>query len=75
MSSVEPVRVDLQHVVVEGRQAVAVGEFASRMRATGRLYESTFSAHFTVADGRIVRYRLLEDSYGLVLALTDQASA
>lgn len=71
LSSVDPQRVALQHIVVEGPQAVAVGEFASRMRATDTVYESIFSAHFTVEDGRIVRYRFLEDSHGLVLALTD----
>ncbi len=68
--SIDPVRAELQHVLVEGETAIATGEFASRMLATGKIFESIFFAHFTVRDGLIVRYRLLEDSYGLTVAMT-----
>ena len=66
----QPVRGEMEHLLVEGDFAVVTGEFASRMLPTGKLYESLFSAHFTVVDGLIVRYRLQEDSYGLVVALS-----
>ena len=69
-ASVEPLRADVQHVLVDGDVAVAVGEFASRMRPTGKLVESIFFALFVVRDGLIVRYRLLEDSQAVVVALT-----
>jgi hypothetical protein len=39
------------------------------MVATGRLFESMFSAHITVSNGLISRYRVQEDSWGLVVAL------
>lgn len=68
-ASVDPLRAEVQHLLVDGEIAIASGEFASRMRATGAVYESMFFAHFTVRDGRIVRYRLLEDSHGLSVAL------
>ena len=37
---------------------------------TGRLFESEFAVQITVRDGLIVRYRLLEEGHGLVVALT-----
>jgi ketosteroid isomerase-like protein len=69
-ANVEPLRAEVQHLFVDGDQAVAVGELASRMLQTGKVVESTFSAHFVVRDGLIVRYRLLEDSQAVVAALT-----
>lgn len=69
-ANVEPVTAEIQHILVRDDFGVAVGEFSSKMLKTGKVFESIFSAHFTVRDGLIVRYRLQEDSYGLVKALT-----
>lgn len=44
-------------------------QFTSRMNQTGRVLESLFSIVFIIRDGRIVRYRLLEDSHGVVVSL------
>jgi uncharacterized protein len=68
--SSRPVSATIHHVYVDGDAAVVTGEFVTAMTATGRLIESPFSAEFTVRTGRIVRYRLLEDSHALVVALT-----
>jgi ketosteroid isomerase-like protein len=68
-SAVTPLGADLQHLLVDGEVAVATGEFTSRMNRTGRVLESPFSIVFLVRDGRIVRYRLLEDSHGVVVSL------
>ncbi len=70
LASVDPVRFELEHLLVDGEVAISAGDFASRMHRTGRIYESMFFTHFTVRDGAIVRYRLLEDSHGLVVALS-----
>jgi uncharacterized protein len=70
LGNVEPVHFALDELLVEGEVAIATGEFASRMRRTGKVYRSIFFASFTVRGGAIVRYRLLEDSHGLVVALT-----
>lgn len=70
LENIEPVSVEIQHILADGDFAVATGEFASRMLKTGKIYESIFSAHFTVQNDLIVRYRLQEDSHGLVKALT-----
>jgi ketosteroid isomerase-like protein len=69
-ANVEPISAEVQHVLVDGEMAVAVGQFASRMVKTGKVVESLFFAQFVVRDGQIASYRLLEDSQAVVEALT-----
>lgn len=67
--SIEPITAQIDHILVEDNFAIATGHFSSRMNRSGQIYSSMFSAHFTVKDALIIRYRLQEDSYGLVEAL------
>ncbi len=67
--AVTPLSVEMRHLLVDGEVAIATGEFSSRMNATGRVLESLFSIDVTVRDGRIVRYRLMEDTHAVVLSL------
>lgn len=69
LQNIESVSFKIEHIVAEGNFAVATGHFISKMLSTGVLYESPFSAHFTVENNQIIRYRFLEDSNGLVKAL------
>ena len=69
-AAVEPVSVEVEHILYDGDHCVITGQFASTMLATGRLFDSMFSVHLTVANGVITRYRLQEDSWALVVALT-----
>jgi len=48
--------------------AVIVGELTSAIRSTGKVVESSFVIEFTVRDGRIIRYRLHEDSHAVALS-------
>jgi ketosteroid isomerase-like protein len=73
-ANAEPLRGMVQHVLVEGEMAIAVGEFASRMRKTGKVVESIFFAQLVVRDGLVVRYRLLEDTQAVVEAMTAEAA-
>ncbi len=68
--STEAVSGSVDHLLVEGNVALTSGRFASRMLQTGKVYESMFFTEIVVERGLIVRYRLLEEGYGLVLALT-----
>ncbi|WP_324680631.1 nuclear transport factor 2 family protein [Hymenobacter sp. GOD-10R] len=65
-----PVDAQLEHLLVAGPVAIVTGTFASTLRQTGRLFTSPFFLLLTVAQGKIVRYRLLEDTHALVVALT-----
>lgn len=67
--SIEPISAQIDHILVENDFAIATGYFSSRMNRSGQIFSSMFSAHFTVKDSLIVRYRLQEDSQGLVEAL------
>ncbi|MEP6628382.1 MAG: nuclear transport factor 2 family protein [Ginsengibacter sp.] len=69
LSNIESVSFDLEHVIVEEDFGVVTGKFISKMVKTGINYESPFSAHFQIAEGKIVYYRFLENSYGLLSAL------
>jgi ketosteroid isomerase-like protein len=69
-AAVEPVSVEVEHILYDGDHCVITGQLAATMLPTGRLFDSMFSVHITVADGMITRYRLQEDSWALVVALT-----
>jgi ketosteroid isomerase-like protein len=69
-AAVEPVSVEVEHILYHGEHCVITGQLSARMVATGRLFDSMFSVHLTVSNGMITRYRLQEDSWALVVALT-----
>jgi ketosteroid isomerase-like protein len=69
-ANVEPMGAEVEQLLVDGETAIVSGEFASRMLATGKVVESLFFIQLTVHDGQIARYRLLEDSHAVVVALT-----
>ena len=60
----------IEHFAVEVNTVITSGHFETRMLKTGKKFKSLFFMEITVLDGQIVKYRLLEDSFGLVLALT-----
>ncbi|WP_454812996.1 nuclear transport factor 2 family protein [Labrys neptuniae] len=68
ISSIEPRYFEVRSVLADGERAVILGELASLVRATGRLIETGFAFDLTVRQGRIVRYRMLEDSYAVAQA-------
>ncbi|MBC9928774.1 nuclear transport factor 2 family protein [Chitinophaga qingshengii] len=67
---VEPISYAFTGKFYAGDQAVLTGNLESRMLATGKVFYSPFTIQITVRDGRINRYLLLEDSFGLVKTLT-----
>lgn len=66
----ETVSAKIEHLLTEDNFAVVTGEFSTKMIKTGKIFDSIFSIHITIENNRIVRYRLQEDSYALVAALT-----
>lgn len=69
-SSVEPLTVQVDDLLVDGPVAVISGSFTSKMLPTGKIVDSLFFIRITVADGLIATYRLLEDSYAVSVAMT-----
>lgn len=64
---VEPRRYEVKRILADDTMAVIIGELTSAIRSTGKLVESPFAIEVTVRDGKIVRYRLHEDSYAVAL--------
>ncbi|GAA5116239.1 nuclear transport factor 2 family protein [Pseudonocardia adelaidensis] len=55
-------------VLVDGADAVVLGEIAHTAKPTGRSYVAAFALHVTVADGLITRYHIYEDSLAVARA-------
>ncbi|MEV0651049.1 nuclear transport factor 2 family protein [Phytomonospora sp. NPDC050363] len=55
-------------VLVDGADAVVLGVIEQTARPTGRAYTARVALHFTVEEGRIVRYHVYEDSLAVAEA-------
>ncbi|MFD1543726.1 nuclear transport factor 2 family protein [Nonomuraea guangzhouensis] len=57
-------------ILVDGADAVVLGEIVQTVKANGVGYSSPFALHLTVEDGLITRYHIYEDSLTVARALT-----
>jgi ketosteroid isomerase-like protein len=53
---------DITALLVDGADAVVVGELRQTLRATGVAYRAGFAVYVTVSDGLIIRHHIIEDS-------------
>ena len=58
-------------VLVDGTEAVILGEIRQTVRATGKPYVASFALRLTVRDGLITRYHVYEDSLTVANAFAD----
>lgn len=65
----EPRLFSVRGVLIDGSDAVVLGDFAYTVRSNGKPFEGQFALHLSVEDSRIVRYHMYEDSYALADAL------
>lgn len=65
----EPISGSIDHLAVVGTVALTSGAFKTRMLQTDKVFESIFFTEITVENARIIKYRLLEEGFGLVEAL------
>ncbi|MFF4272624.1 nuclear transport factor 2 family protein [Streptomyces sp. NPDC001536] len=59
---------EIERILVDGADAVVLGEIRQTARATGRAYRARFALHLTVEDGLIVRHHVYEDSLAVARA-------
>ncbi|MGV9543386.1 nuclear transport factor 2 family protein [Nocardia beijingensis] len=64
----EEVGTRVEGVLVDGADAVVLGEIRQTARRTGRAYRARFALHLTVRDGLIVRHHVYEDSLAVAQA-------
>lgn len=56
--------------VTQGQDAVVIAHCVFQVIATQKKFHNRYALHFTVTDGRIVRYHMYEDSYAIHEAFT-----
>jgi ketosteroid isomerase-like protein len=61
----EPVRFDITEILASDARAVIVGDFATKLTATGKMIECDIAIILTVKDGLIARFQMLEDSFAV----------
>ncbi|MDX3382575.1 nuclear transport factor 2 family protein [Streptomyces niveiscabiei] len=64
----EEVDTRVERVLVDGADAVVLGEIRQTARATGRAYRARFALHLTLADGVVTRHHVYEDSLAVAQA-------
>lgn len=69
-TNTEPVSVRVDKILMDKDTAIISGEFSTKMLQTGKVVDSMFFIQLTIQDNLIVRYRLLEDSLAVSIALT-----
>ncbi|MEU4836411.1 nuclear transport factor 2 family protein [Streptosporangium sp. NPDC023615] len=63
----------VSRILVDGADAVVLGEIAQTVRSTGVAYTSPFALHLTVTDGLVTRYHVYEDSLTVTRAVASRS--
>ncbi|MCL1673786.1 nuclear transport factor 2 family protein [Elizabethkingia ursingii] len=71
--NIEGISFDVSGKFYHENRAVVTGHLVSRVLSTGKLFDSHFTVQFTIDNGLITKYLMLEDSYGLVEALSQNS--
>lgn len=67
----QPISANIDNIFTDEENAVIVGEFSTKMVKTNNILNSLFCIQMRIQDNKIVRYRLLEDSFKVSKSLTE----
>lgn len=59
---------EIERILVDGDDAVILGEIRQTAGSTGRAYSARFALHLTVEDGLVTRHHVYEDSLAVAQA-------
>ncbi|MFJ8388835.1 nuclear transport factor 2 family protein [Streptomyces sp. NPDC094438] len=59
---------EVERILIDGNDAVVLGEIRQIARLTGRAYQARFALHLTVEDGLVTRHHVYEDSLAVAQA-------
>jgi ketosteroid isomerase-like protein len=62
------VATEIERILVDGADAVVLGEIRQTAAPTGRAYRARFALHLTVEDGLVTRHHVYEDSLAVARA-------
>lgn len=65
----KPLSATIEHIIADENVVICSGNFESLMLKTGNIFKSLFFIEIKIIDGLIVKYTLLEDSFGVAKAL------
>ena len=65
----EPVRFEVEDILGSPDRAVIVGELATRIKSSGKVFSTQFAIVLTISGDEITRFQMLEDSFGLSRAV------
>ncbi|AGP56379.1 nuclear transport factor 2 family protein [Streptomyces rapamycinicus] len=59
---------EIERILVDGDDAVVLGEIRQTARSTGRAYRARFALHLTLEGGLVTRHHVYEDSLAVARA-------
>lgn len=59
---------EIERILIDGNDAVVLGEIRQTARSTGRAYRARFALHLTIEDGHVTRHHVYEDSLAVAQA-------
>ena len=59
---------EIERILVDGDDAVILGEIRQTARSTGRAYRARFALHLTIEQGLVTRHHVYEDSLAVAQA-------
>jgi len=62
---IERIRFEVHDILAGDNRAVILGSLVSKLKRTGKIVETDFAIVLTVANGEIVRFQMLEDSFAV----------
>src|SRR6516165_1976135 len=62
---IERISFEVHDILAGDDRAVILGSLASKLKPTGKIVETDFAMVLTVANGEIVRFQMLEDSFAV----------
>ncbi|NIG54539.1 nuclear transport factor 2 family protein [Chitinophaga sp. Cy-1792] len=63
---------EMEHTFIDGNEAAVFGKAGRTVKATGKKFKAHFVMRFTIAEGLITKFRMLEDSHEIEQAfITD----
>ena len=64
----ERLKLDVHEVLASDDRAIILGDLASRVLSTGKTIETAYAIVLTIADGKITRFLMIEDSFATAMA-------
>ena len=62
---IERISFEVHDILASENRAVILGSLASKLKRNGKVVRTDFAIVLTVANGEIVRFQMLEDSFAV----------